>query len=128
MAVCPFDDVRGRREWCRQCRFNDLNCVGLPLRREEECEGSIVLDLCIKLVEIIFSTSVSMAFPHVCSTQSVGVVACFTWQFFSADNYFGVPMVLLTMSFWDEPKYFSWLRQSGTYVLKDCRFFELSVN
>ena len=31
------------------------------LRCAEECEGSIVSDLCIKLVEIIFWTLVSMA-------------------------------------------------------------------
>ena len=52
------------------------------------------------------------------STQSVGVVARFAWQFLLAANYFGVPMVLLTMSFWAEPLYFPWLNQSGTYVLK----------
>ena len=55
------------------------------------------------------------------STQSVGVVAHFAWQFLSAASYFGVPVVLLTMSFWEEPKHFPWLRQSGTYVLKDCK-------
>ena len=62
------------------------------------------------------------------STQSKGVLAHFAWQFLSAASYFGVPMVLLTMSFWAEPKYFPQLKQSGTYVLKDCRLFELSVN
>ena len=50
-------------------------------------------------------------FPHESGSQSVGTVA--------AARYFGVPMVLLTMSFWAEPKYFPWLRQSGTYVLFD---------
>ena len=40
----------------------------------------------------------------------VGVVARFAWQFLSVANYFGVPVVLLTMSFWDEPNYFPWLR------------------
>ena len=54
-------------------------------------------------------------------SQSVGVIAYFAWQFLLAANYFGVPMVLLTMSFWADPKYFPWLRQSGTYVLKDCK-------
>ena len=62
------------------------------------------------------------------STQSMGVIACFTWKLLSVASYFGVPVVLLTMSFWVDPKYFPWLRQSGTYVLKDCIFFELSVN
>ena len=81
-----------------------------------------MLDLCIKLVEIIFSTSVSMAFPHVCSTQSVGVVARFAWQFLLVASYFGVPVVILTMSFRAEPKYFPRLRQLRTYVLKDCIF------
>ena len=55
------------------------------------------------------------------STQSVGVVACFAWKFFSAASYFRVPMVLLTMSFWEKPKYFPQLWKSRTYVLKDCR-------
>ena len=62
-------------------------------------------------------------FPHGSASQSVGVVSYFAWKFLSAASYFGVPMVLLTMSFWDEPKYFPWLRQSGTYVLKDYIFF-----
>ena len=49
-------------------------------------------------------------FPHGSASQLVGVVARFAWQFLSAASYFGVPMVLLTMSFWEEPKYFPWLR------------------
>ena len=73
------------------------NSGGSSLRREEEREGSIVLDLCIKLVGMIFWTPISMAsywvqvgtqpprmpedsawlFPHVRSTESVGVVAHF---------------------------------------------------
>ena len=40
------------------------------------------------------------------STQSEGVVARFAWQFLSTASYFGVPVVLLTMSFWAKPKYF----------------------
>ena len=60
-AVWPFDSVRGHREWSRLCQFNGPNCSGFPLRREEEHEGSIVLDLCIKLVEMIFWTPISMA-------------------------------------------------------------------
>ena len=60
-AVWPSDGVRGRQEWSRRCRFNDPNCGGLPLRREEEREGSTVLDLCIKLVGMIFWTLISMA-------------------------------------------------------------------
>ena len=67
-------------------------------------------------------------FLVVVSTQSVGVVSRFAWQFLSAASYFGVPVVLITMSFWAEPKYFPRLKQSGTYVLKDCRLFELIVN
>ena len=43
-------------------------------------------------------------------------------KFLSAASYFGIPVVLLTMSFWDEPNYLSWLRQPGTYVLKVCIF------
>ena len=64
-------------------------------------------------------------FPHGSASQSVGVVACFSLQFLSAANYFGVPVVLLTMSFRAEPKYFPWLRKSGTYVLKDCQILNL---
>ena len=60
-VVWPFNGVRGHREWSRRCRFNDPNCGDSPLRREEEPEGSIVLDLCIKLVGMIFWTPVSMA-------------------------------------------------------------------
>ena len=55
------------------------------------------------------------------STQSEGVVAHFAWQFLLVASYFGVPMVLLTMSFWEKPKYFPQLKQLGNYVLKDCR-------
>ena len=58
----PSDGVRGHQEWSRRCRFNDPNCGGLPLGHEEECEGSIVLDLCMKLVEMIFWTPVSNGF------------------------------------------------------------------
>ena len=35
--------MRGHQEWSQRCRFNDPNCGGSPLRREEEHEGSIVL-------------------------------------------------------------------------------------
>ena len=55
------------------------------------------------------------------STQSKGGVARFAWQFLSVNNYFGVLVVLLTMSFWAEPKYFPQLKQLGTYVLKEYR-------
>ena len=50
----PSDGVGGRREWSRGCRFNDPNCGGSPLRREEECEGSIMSNLYVKLVVMIF--------------------------------------------------------------------------
>ena len=36
----------------------------------------------------------------------VGVVALFAWQVLSMASYFRVPVVLLTMSFRDMPKYF----------------------
>ena len=36
----------------------------------------------------------------------VGVVALFSWQVLSMASYFGVPVVLLTMSFRAMPKYF----------------------
>ena len=38
-------------------------------------------------------------FPHESATQLVGVVARFAWQFLLVASYFGVPMILLTMSF-----------------------------
>ena len=122
----PSNGVGGHQEWSRRCQFNDPNCGGSPLRREQEHEGSIVLDLCMKLVEMIFWTPISMAsywlqvvtrplrlledsawiFSHGRSTQSVGVVSHFTWQFLLAASYFGVLVVLLTMSFLENPKYF----------------------
>ena len=34
------------------------------------------------------------------------VIAHFTWQFLSMENYFGVPVVLLTTSFRFKPNYF----------------------
>ena len=40
------------------------------------------------------------------STQAEEVVARFAWKFLSTANYFWVLVVLLTMSFWAEPKYF----------------------
>ena len=36
----------------------------------------------------------------------VGVLALFAWQVLSMASYFGVPVVLLTMSFRAMPKYF----------------------
>ena len=59
------------------------------------------------------------------NTQSVGAIACFAWQLLSMASYLGVPVVLLTMSFWAEPNYFPWLRKSGTYILKYYIFFNL---
>ena len=56
----PFDGLGGHREWSERCRLNDPNCGVLPLRHEEEREGLIVLNLCIKLVEIFFWTPVLM--------------------------------------------------------------------
>ena len=85
-----------------------------------ECRWSLSHQDYQKIALGFFFTSVS--------TQSVGVVARFAWQFLSVASYFGAPVVLLTMSFWVESKYFPDLQQSGTYVLKDCRLFELSVN
>ena len=120
-----------------------LWCGGLPLRREEERGGSIMYDLYVKMVKYgdDFWTLVLMASywiqvvtrpprlpednawisPHGSASQLVGVVARFSWKFLSAASYFGVPMVLLTMSFWAEPKYFPQLRKSRTYVLKYCK-------
>ena len=36
----------------------------------------------------------------------VGVVSLFTWKVLSMASYFGIHVVLLTMSFMDMPKYF----------------------
>ena len=66
----PYDGVRGHQEWSRRCRFNVPNCGGSPLRHEEEHEGSIVLDLCMKLVEMIFWTPVSNGFLLAASGHS----------------------------------------------------------
>ena len=40
----------------------------------------------------------------------VGVVALFAWQVLLMASYFEVPVVILTMSFRDMPKYFPQLR------------------
>ena len=66
------------------------------------CRWSLGHQDCQKTMLGFFLTGVS--------TQSEGVVACFAWQFLSATSYFGVPVVLLTMSFWAEPKYFPQLK------------------
>ena len=49
----PSDGVEGHREWSRRCPFNDPNCGGLPLKGEEEREGSIVSNLYVKMVVMI---------------------------------------------------------------------------
>ena len=43
-AMCPFDGLEGHREWSQWCWFKDPTYGGSPLRHEEECGGSIVLD------------------------------------------------------------------------------------
>ena len=121
------------------------NGGGSPLRHEEDHGGSIVFACVYETGGYEIWTPVSMAsywlkvvsrpprlledsawlFPHKCFYSIEGVIARFVWQFLLAANYFGVPVILLTMSFWAEPKYFPWLRQSGIYVLKDCRFFNI---
>ena len=45
--------------------------------------------------------------------NQVGVVALFAWKVLSMDSYFRVPMVLLVMSFRENPKYFPQLLQMG---------------
>ena len=57
-------------------------------------------------------------FRHMHSSQSVGVIAHFSWQLLSLTICFGVPVVLLTMIFKEYPKHFPWLRKSRTYLLK----------
>ena len=52
----PYDGVGGHLEWSRRCWFNDPNYGGSPLRREEEREGSIVLNLNVKIVVMIIGT------------------------------------------------------------------------
>ena len=49
------------------------------------------------------------------STQSEGVVSHFDWQFLSMARYFGVHVVLLTMSFRVIPKYFPQLSKDGLF-------------
>ena len=107
-----------------------LNGVGSPLRHEEDHGGSIVFSCVHEIGGYEIWTLVSMAsywlnvvsrpprlpkdstwiFPDSVSTQSMGVVALFAWKFLSATSYFGVPVVLLTISFWTEPKCFPRLR------------------
>ena len=128
----PFDGVEGHQELSRQYWFKDPNCGGSPLRREEEHGGSIVSNLFVKMVKYgdDFWTPVLMdsywlqvvtwpprlledntwIFPHRSASQLVGVIVHFAWQFLSTAGYFGVPMVLLTMSFWAEHKCFPRLR------------------
>ena len=111
-------------------------------------EDQLCLILCVKLVVMIFGPRfqwlpigcrwslghqefqkiVLGLFLTSVSTQSKGFVAHFAWQFLSVANYFGVPVVLLTMSFWVDPKYFPHLKQSGTNFLKYHRLVVLSVN
>ena len=85
----PSDGVRGHREWSRRCRFNDPNCGGSPLRHEEEREGSIVLDLCMKLVEMIFWTPISNGFllatggHSATKTAKRQCLAFSSWAFYS---------------------------------------------
>ena len=89
-------------------------------------EDQLCLILCVKLVVMRFGPrfrwlpigckwslghqdfqkKVLAVFLTGASTQSEGVVARFTWKFLSAASYFGVPVVLLIMSFWEDPKYF----------------------
>ena len=47
-VVWPLDGVEGHQEWSQWCWFKDPNCGGSPLRREEECGGSIVSDLYVE--------------------------------------------------------------------------------
>ena len=136
----PFDGVEGRQEWSRQCWFKDPNYGGSPLKREEEHGQSIMSHLYVKMVKYgddiwtpilmasywlqvvtrppILPRDNAWLFPDGNVSQSVGVIARFTWKFLLGAIKFGVPMLLLTMIFWAEPKYFPWLRKSGTYVLK----------
>ena len=48
-VVWPSDGVEGCQEWSRRCWFKDPNYGGSPLRCEEECGGSIVFDLYVKM-------------------------------------------------------------------------------
>ena len=53
-AMWSSASVEGHQEWSRRSQFNDPYCGGLPLRHEEEREGSIMSNLYVKLVIMIF--------------------------------------------------------------------------
>ena len=54
--------------------------------------------------------------------NQVGVVDLFVWQILSMANYFGVPVVLLTMIFRVMPKYFPQLREEGLFTDLNLQF------
>ena len=74
------------------------------------CRWSLGHQECQKTTLGFFITGVS--------TQSVRVIARFSWKFLSVASYFVVLVVLLTMSSKSDPKCFPWLRKSGNYFLK----------
>ena len=50
---------------------------------------------------------IGLGLPHGWElVNQVGIISLFAWQVLSMANYFGVPVVLLTMSFRENPKYF----------------------
>ena len=69
----------------------------------------------VKLITALPQTT-SLGLPHEWKlVNQVGVIALFAWQVLLMASYFGVPMVLLTMSFRDMPKYFPQLSGWGLY-------------
>ena len=64
-----------------------------------------------KIANRLVKNNNSLVFLTDGNLNLVGVVALFAWQVLSMASYFGVPVVLLTMSFRAMPKYF--LQLSG---------------
>ena len=60
----------------------------------------------LKLIITLLGTT-TLGLPHGWElVNQVGVVALFAWQVLSMASYFGVPVVLITISFRVMPKYF----------------------
>ena len=109
-----------------------MNGGGLPLRREEECGGSIVLDFMYQtggndVWNLVSVASYWLLLTSV-STQSKGVISRFAWQFLSVANYFGVPVVHLKMRFLGRAQVPPTVKVVRDLCPQILHIFELSVN
>ena len=85
-------DHQGCLTACILGEFPSLHGAGKPANRLAKYNSSLVFLMDGNVVNL------------------VGVVSLFAWQVLSMASYFGVPVVLLTMSFRVMPKYFPQLR------------------